>query len=74
MPLRGPENNGGQCPSPTNEINHQCCCGDNCCWGQCELSEPPANCLDGFPSAHWIFNVEKGYYFAFIPGKNLTAA
>ena len=67
MPIRGPENNGGFCPSPTYEWNHQCCCGSGCCWDQCDSLSPPMNCLDGIPNAQW--NYFGGYYAAFIPGK-----
>ena len=67
MPIRGPENNGGFCPSPSYEWNHQCCCGGGCCWDQCDYSSPPTNCLDGIPNAQW--NYFGSYYAAFIPGK-----
>ena len=69
MPLRGPENNGGECPSSTFYWNHQCCCGGNCCWDQCDYDTPPKNCLQEMSGAKWIFRPEKGYYGAFIPGK-----
>ena len=71
MPIRGPENNGGICPSPSYLWNHECCCGVNCCWDQCDLLSPPGNCLDGIPNAQWNFVQEKGYYAAFITGESL---
>ena len=56
---------GGICPSTANSWNNQCCCGDNCCWDQCEMSSPPTNCLQGVSNSKWIFNSNLGYYQAF---------
>lgn len=69
MPIRGPENNGGICPSQSYEFNHQCCCGSNCCWEKCDYSSPPTDCLSGIQNAQWNYMPAKGYHAAFIPGK-----
>ena len=74
----GPSDVGGECPTPSYKYGHGgkdfCCCGNACCFHDCKWSPPPENCLQGVPSAKWIYNQDLGYYQAFRPttGENFS--
>jgi len=56
------------CPDPTYRRrlrSMKCCCGNGCCWDQCDWSSPPSNCLQEVPNSKWIYNSSLGYYQAY---------
>ena len=66
LQISGPYDVGGECPPPTFKLYDNCCCGITCCWSHCGLSSPPLDCLQEVPNAQWHYDLENGYFSAFI--------
>ena len=60
-----PDTHGDACPQGLQKLkgSDKCCCESKCCWNNCRLDPPPANCLDGL-DAVWVNDTVKGYYVA----------
>ena len=51
------------CPDGLNVLGTKCCCESQCCWNNCRLDTPPANCVD-VVDAFWVNDTAKGIYVA----------
>ena len=57
------------CPIGTNndtlKSSDTCCCGNECCWDECRLSYPPADCLNMKDyQALWKRDTQEGFWVA----------
>ena len=71
-----PQKPEGGCPAPSFPSSYlsTCCCGEGCCWDNCNtppdgFDPPPDDCLKGaIPTSKWFKDTQKHVWVAQVLG------